>query len=113
MVEDVEYALNRLSEALADGDPSWIEDASQEVALAMDEQRDELLWAVARVTDARLDGDEEWIADAVEELQNILLALGAYVEVNAAPVYPTDENATPDESNIPSDIPPWLRGAFT
>ncbi|MBH23810.1 MAG: hypothetical protein CMH57_04945 [Myxococcales bacterium] len=111
MIEDVEYALNRLSEALADGDTQWIEDASQEVALAMDEQRDELLWAVSRVSEARLDGDSEWIADAVEELQNILLALGAYVEVNRAPVHdPDDPDAAPEP---PSDIPHWLRGAFS
>ena len=114
MIEDVEYAINRLTEALADGDTAWIEDATQEVAIAMDEQRDELCWAVQRIIKARKEGDTEWLADALEEVQCIMLALGAYTELNAEtfinpPIGVTATDTEKEQEVSDRDLPAWLQ----
>lgn len=87
MTEDVEFAMHSLIEALEDGDTAWIKDAAEEVALALDEQRDELMWSIQRLLEARNDGDGSWIADAIEELDANLLTHGIYAEICATPAH--------------------------
>lgn len=93
MTEDVEFAMHSLIEALEDGDPAWIKDAAEEVELALNEQRDELMWSIKRLLNARDDGDSDWIADAVEELDANLLTHGIYAEICTTPAHEDAEEA--------------------